>query len=116
MEILHSDNCKKQLIALRDSLEIFGGKWKLLILICLAANLEGADTFLNIKRVLSKISAKVLSKELKELESNHLVERTEQPTKPVTVCYKITEHGRSILPVAEVLMHWGQKHRENILG
>jgi DNA-binding HxlR family transcriptional regulator len=57
----------------------------------------------------------MLSKELKELETNLLITRTEQDTKPATVIYAITEYGKSVLPVTETLVNWGLAHREKII-
>ncbi|MBO9729392.1 MAG: helix-turn-helix transcriptional regulator [Chitinophaga sp.] len=60
------------------------------------------------------ISSKVLSKELKDLEINKLVERTVHDTKPVTVEYSITSYGKTLIPVAEQLLQWGMSHRKVI--
>ena len=67
------------------------------------------------QREIGGISAKMLSQELKQLETNLLVSRTEQDTKPATVAYAITEYGKSVLPVTETLVNWGLAHREKII-
>ena len=60
------------------------------------------------------ISAKMLSKELHELEINLLVTRTVMDTRPVMVSYAITKYGLSVFPVNESLVEWGLNHREQI--
>ncbi|MFH7000771.1 winged helix-turn-helix transcriptional regulator [Flavobacterium bizetiae] len=108
-------NCSEELMAMRDSLDVLGGKWKLMILRFLTNRTHQVINFKKMQREIDGISAKMLSKELKELEINLLVSRTEQQTKPVTVVYAITEYGKSVLPVTETLVNWGLSHREKII-
>jgi len=53
----------------------------------------------------------MLSKELRDLEMNRLVQRTVRNTRPITVEYAITEHGKTLMPVVQALIRWGRKHR-----
>ncbi|UTN03276.1 helix-turn-helix transcriptional regulator [Flavobacterium bizetiae] len=108
-------NCSEELMAMRDSLDVLGGKWKLMILRFLTNRTHQVINFKKMQREIDGISAKMLSKELKELEINLLVSRTEQQTKPITVVYAITEYGKSVLPVTETLVNWGLSHREKII-
>lgn len=107
-------NCNEELLAIRDSLYVLGGKWKLLILRYLTNRTHEAIHFKKLERGLNGISAKMLSKELRELELNLLVSRKVQTTKPITVTYAVTEYGKSVLPVTETLVDWGLQHREKI--
>lgn len=75
---------------------------------------RSADSFQKLQRGITGISAKMLSKELKELEMNLLITRTIQDTKPITVTYAVTEYGKSVFPVTETLVNWGIIHREKI--
>lgn len=84
------------------------------ILIYLSLNRTSRNCFLQIRRDIPGISAKMLSKELKDLETNLLIERTVRNTKPVTVEYTITKHGTTFIPVVERLIEWGIKHRKMI--
>ncbi|MNY54815.1 putative HTH-type transcriptional regulator YtcD [compost metagenome] len=102
-------------MAMRDSLDVLGGKWKLMILRFLTNRTHQVIHFKKMQREIDGISAKMLSKELKELETNLLITRTEQDTKPATVVYAITEYGKSVLPVTETLVNWGLAHREKII-
>jgi len=112
---LREANCSEELMAMRDSLDVLGGKWKLMILRFLTNRTHQVINFKKMQREIDGISAKMLSKELKELETNLLVSRTEQQTKPITVVYAITEYGKSVLPVTETLVNWGLSHREKII-
>jgi DNA-binding HxlR family transcriptional regulator len=113
--VLREANCSEELMAMRDSLDVLGGKWKLMILRFLTNRTHQIIHFKKMQREIDGISAKMLSKELKELETNLLITRTEQNTKPATVIYAITEYGKSVLPVTETLVNWGLAHREKII-
>lgn len=113
--VFREANCSEELMAMRDSLDVLGRKWKLMILRFLTNRTHQVIHFKKMQREIDGISAKMLSKELKELETNLLVTRTEQDTKPATVVYAITEYGKSVLPVTETLVNWGLAHREKII-
>ncbi|MET3038245.1 helix-turn-helix domain-containing protein [Chryseobacterium sp. NRRL B-14859] len=106
--------CTEELFAMRDSLDVLGGKWKLMILRYLTNRTDQQIHFKKMERGIEGISAKMLSKELKELETNLLITRTIQDTKPITVVYAVTEYGKSVFPVTETLVSWGLLHREKI--
>lgn len=106
--------CTEELFAMRDSLDVLGGKWKLMILRYLTNRTDQQIHFKKLERGIDGISAKMLSKELKELETNLLITRTIQDTKPITVVYAVTEYGKSVFPVTETLVNWGLLHREKI--
>lgn len=106
--------CKQQLFGLRDSLEILGGKWKLLIVLYLYNRNDEVNHFKKIQRGIEGISAKMLSKELKDLEINKLVTRTVKDDGQIMVIYELSEYGKTILPIMEILMEWGVNHRTAI--
>jgi DNA-binding HxlR family transcriptional regulator len=105
--------CQKRYLPIRDTLDLVGGKWKLPITHALAA---GPLRFKELQREIGGITARVLSKELKELEMNKLVRREVFATAPVTVQYSLTEAGKSLKPVVMALYKWGEQHRERIFG
>ncbi|SDS35844.1 transcriptional regulator, HxlR family [Mucilaginibacter mallensis] len=113
-QIKQEATCEQELIAIRDSLEILGGKWKLRIMRHLNNHIAETNTFKKIQREVEGISAKMLSKELQDLETNLLLTRTVMNTRPVTVSYAITEYGMSVFPVTETLVQWGLNHRQKI--
>jgi DNA-binding HxlR family transcriptional regulator len=110
----HSRQCKEALLALRDSATLWSGKWRLYILAYLYIHEEDIIYFKRMQRDLEGISAKMLSKELKEMEINDLLLRTSSDSGPVAVSYALTEYGRTFVPVAEAMLDWGLKHREKV--
>ncbi|GJH40015.1 transcriptional regulator [Capnocytophaga sp. HP1101] len=94
----------------RDALDIIGGKWRIPILMAIA---DGNYRFKDILNAIPKLSAKVLTEELKVLEINLLVERVYDDNTSVTT-YHTTEHARSLSAVTQALEHWGNIHREKI--
>ncbi len=102
-------DCKEQLIAIRDTMILLSGKWKIQIIGWL---LYGKVRFMDLLRGIDGIAAKMLSKELQELEQNELVVRTVMPTKPITVEYALTEHGQTLGGVIEAISGWGVTHRK----
>ncbi len=100
------------MLALCDAMDILNGKWKITILCSLN---EGKKKFKELQRHVGKITGKMLSKELKELEINELVTRTVLDTRPVTVEYELTTYGETLEHVILELISWGLKHRKRIL-
>ncbi|AMR28024.1 hypothetical protein A0257_13610 [Hymenobacter psoromatis] len=103
---------KSQPQAVRDTLEVISGKWKLVIL---AALLARPYRFKELSREIG-ISPRVLSKELQELEAHQLVKRTVCNTRPITVEYASTPHSQSLLRVVQAMSDWGYLHYETIIG
>jgi len=106
------ESCSSKILAVRDALEIFSGKWKIPIIGALIYLEESG--FKELQRMIGDITPKMLSKELKELEMNHLVKRTVLDTRPVTIIYSITDYGRTCQSVIYELHQWGEKHRIKI--
>ncbi|MEP7251074.1 MAG: helix-turn-helix domain-containing protein [Ginsengibacter sp.] len=102
----------KDMLALCDAMDILNGKWKIAIMCSLN---EDKKRFKELQRDVGKITGKMLSKELKELEMNELVNRRVLNTKPITVEYSLTSYGNTLEKVIEELVNWGTKHRKRIL-
>lgn len=109
---LSNNVCKSRMMPVQDALDILHGKWKLLILMSLS---EGPMRFKEIQRQVEGITAKMLSKELKDLEINELVQRTVYDTIPVAVEYSRTAYGDSLKKVIEELHAWGVQHRKRVM-
>jgi DNA-binding HxlR family transcriptional regulator len=105
------ETCAAAANSIRDALYVLGGKWKLPILMTLAA---GPRRFRELQKALEDITPKVLSKELKELELNEFITRTVHPTTPVTVEYSLTPYSSSLGKVLSELRDWGAAHRERL--
>ena len=63
-----------------------------------------------LKRQLPSISHKMLSQYLKNLQSENLLIRDEYPEIPPRVEYNLTEKGKSIIPILELMSKWGKDH------
>lgn len=108
-----SDSCRKNIQAVKDTQDLLSGKWKTSIFGMLYFN--GKSRFMELNRHINGIAPKVLSKELKDLEMNHLVKRTVQNTMPITVEYELTEQGKSLKPVLEAMQAWGISYRKSVV-
>ena len=81
----------------------------MIILYCL---MEFAPVRFNqLRRYLKHISDKTLSVNLKELEADGLILRAEYPQIPPKVEYTLTERGKSLMEVLDLLCIWGEEHR-----
>ncbi|MCP9756679.1 transcriptional regulator [Lacihabitans sp. CCS-44] len=96
-------------LAVQDTLNAFHGKWKMPIIGTL---LFGKKRFKEIEREVKKITPRMLSQELKDLEVNGIVTRTVYNTTPVTVEYELTPSGQELHLVMEAMIHWGLQHRQ----
>lgn len=105
--------CASAMLPVRDALDVISGKWKLMILISISS---GNNRFREIERSIPKITSKVLSKELKDLEEHQLIKRTVYDDSPVIVDYKTTEYASSLGNVIKELRDWGVNHRKKIIG
>lgn len=106
------DECTSRHRAVRDTLDVIGGKWKIIILTVL---LERSMQFNALCREIG-ISPRILTRELRDLEVNKLVSRTEQETRPVTVVYAATPHADTLAPLIAALSDWGYQHYEAMSG
>jgi DNA-binding HxlR family transcriptional regulator len=107
-----SPACRSRHHAVRDTLDVVGGKWKLVILAVLR---ERKYRFKELSRAIG-ISPSILSKELQELEMNQLVKRTVYKTSPLTVEYERTPYSNTLTEVLDAMSQWGDLHRETIVG
>lgn len=111
--MLTRGGCPKNMLSIRDALEALEGKWKLLILFSLSS---GPKRFKELSKEVNGITDKILSKELKNLETNKLIKREVYDTFPPAVVYTITPHGISLEKVMDELHYWGLAHRKKIMG
>ena len=100
-------------LAVNDTMNVISGKWKLPIM---GSLLFGKKRFKELAREIPKITPRMLSKELKDLEVNGVITRTVHGTIPVTVEYELTKSGESFNEVLDVMVKWGLQHRKNSMG
>lgn len=106
--------CSRSLLAIRDAMELLNGKWKIPILGALIY--IKTARFAELQKMIGNITPRMLSKELKELEFNRLVERKVVSTQPIAIEYEITPHGESCEVILKALEQWGNMHRKEIIG
>ena len=89
------------------TLNFIGGKYKALILWHLS---EGKLRFTELRRQIGNATPKVLTQQLRELESSELIHREVYADIPPKVEYSLTDTGRSLLPVIKAMQDWGAAH------
>jgi DNA-binding HxlR family transcriptional regulator len=109
----HTPVYRRHLMPVHDIVQLLSGKWKLDIICSLTFSKRH---FMELQRDVKGISAKMLSKELQELEVNELIIRTAFDTKPITVAYELSEYGNTIIPVIHTMAAWGEQHRSRIMS
>lgn len=105
--------CRKAHWAIQDTLYVLNGKWKLVLLAILIG--EGPKRFGELARA-AKISPRILSKELQELEVNQLVSRKICDTKPIAVEYSAMPYALTLKEVLDAMSRWGENHRLKIIA
>ena len=88
------------------TLELIGGKYKALILWHLS---EGKLRFSQLKKVVSA-TPKMLTQQLRELESQQLIRREVFAVVPPKVEYSLTELGQSLMPILVAMRDWGANY------
>ncbi len=88
------------------ALQVIGGKWKLLIVWNL---ISGGKRFNELQRAIGDISTKVLSDQLKQLESDGVLTRHATETRPPQVTYSLTPFGYGLEPVMQAMYAWAKK-------
>ncbi len=92
------------------ALDVIGGKWKPLVLYQLK---EGTLRFSQVlAKVQPRITQRMLTKELRELESDGLITRKVYAEVPPRVEYSLTERGESLIPILDQLCEWGYEHMD----
>jgi DNA-binding HxlR family transcriptional regulator len=94
------------------ALDVVGGKWKMPILWRLK---DRVWRYGELKRSLGRVTHKMLTEQLRELENDGLVHRKVYPEIPPKVEYSLTEKGKTVIPVIEKLREWGEFYRDDRL-
>ena len=98
---------EKENCPVETTLEMIGGKYKALILWHLA---EKQLRFSELRRAITNATPKMLTQQLRELETNELIHREVFPVIPPKVEYSLTETGRSLLPILIAMRDWGSTY------
>ena len=94
------------------TLSLIGDKWKILILRDL---LKRTMRFGQLQKSIGKVSQKVLTSQLRDMEAHGLVHREAFAEIPPRVEYSLTETGLSLEPVIDSMLAWGQNYQEKYL-
>ncbi len=90
-----------------STLDLIGGKYKALILWHLS---DSTLRFSELRKVISGATAKMLTQQLRELETQKLIHREVFPVIPPKVEYSLTDLGRSLLPILVAMRDWGANY------
>lgn len=93
---------------LEAALDIIGGKWKGIIIYRL---LDGKMRFNELRRVIPAITHRMLTRQLRELESDGLLVRSVQTEGSIKVEYSLNAYGIALKPILLKLRTWGEKVR-----
>ena len=89
------------------SLDIIGGKWKMPIIWRLK---DDSKRYGELRRSLPKVTHKMLTQQLRELEEAEIITRKVYPEVPPKVEYSLTLLGKSVIPVIDMLHEWGEEY------
>lgn len=96
--------------AVEAAIEAIGGKWKGPILY----HLETTKRFNELHRLLPNVTQRMLTKQLRELERDGIVQRTVYAEVPPRVEYNLTDFGRTLEPVMRELEKWGTQYLQKL--
>ena len=94
--------------AVTTTLSVIGGKWKPVILHCLR---DTTLRFGELMLMIPGITQKMLTQQLRDLESDGIVHREVYAEVPPRVEYSITVYGSSLFPVLDAMETWGKAHQ-----
>ena len=101
--------CPRMDCAVDAAMSVIEGRWKTVIL-CKMSREGRPLRFKEMVEGIQGISARILTKQLKEMESDKLIVRQEFAESPPRVEYSLTERGRSLGPVLRMLSDWGREN------
>ena len=109
-------NSRKEVLdcPVESALAVLGGRWKAQILWNLLY--EGPLRYGQLKRAVPGVAETVLIRQLRELESDGVIERHELKGVPPAVEYALTPLGESLRPVMEAMLDWSVRHRRDVLN
>ncbi|CUX41057.1 winged helix-turn-helix transcriptional regulator [Clostridium sp. C105KSO13] len=108
------DGCLMRETCLKEDLcpmvlvqKLLSGKWKILILWLLSNKTLRYNELL---RRMPGVTRKMLTKQLRSLEEDHLITRHAYPLVPPKVEYEITEMGKQLVPIMEMMHEFGASY------
>lgn len=98
---------------IQQTIALIGDKWKIIVICTLK---DGTKRFGELQRALDGITPKVLTRQLRDLERDGIVQRTIFPEVPPRVEYTLTPLGRSLFPILDQLHEWAAKNSAALLA
>ncbi|MBM7096195.1 helix-turn-helix transcriptional regulator [Bacillus sp. H-16] len=89
------------------TLKVIGGKWKVIILCHLET---GKKRTSELKKLMPQVTQKMLTQQLRELESDGVITRTVYNQVPPKVEYALSDYGQSLRPILDSMCKWGNGH------
>ncbi|GAA0730497.1 helix-turn-helix domain-containing protein [Clostridium malenominatum] len=90
------------------TMDLIGGKWKPLIIWHLGT--KGTQRFNELRKLIPQITQKMLTQQLRELESDNLVIRKVYPQVPPKVEYSLSDLGETLMPILSMMCNWGNDY------
>lgn len=98
---------------IRDIISRISSKWAMLVLVTLHSN--GTMRFNDIQKSIGEVSQRMLTVTLRSLEADGLIHRKVYPEVPPRVEYKLSERGKSLMPLLQSLIDWALEHANAIM-
>lgn len=92
------------------TIDVIGGKYKMQIIWYLQ---DKVLRYNELQKAIPQATPKMLSQQLKELIADGLVHRKLYPVVPPKTEYSLTELGKTLVPVVDVMCEWGEKYYEH---
>lgn len=102
-----------EMCPIRNVIARFGNKWALLTVLTIGE--QGVVRFNELSRLIPDVSSRVLSSTLRTLEADGFVDRKAYATVPPKVEYRLTEVGKSLLPLIHQLTEWAQANMKKVM-
>ncbi len=114
--MIRKEDCSSiiEICPIRNVVARFGNKWSLIVLLII--NDAGTVRFNELCRMIPDISTRVLSGTLRTLEADGLIERKVYAQVPPKVEYRLTDTGKSLVPIIHQLTDWALANMKNIIS
>lgn len=103
-----------EMCPVRNVIARFGNKWALLTVLIIGE--QGVVRFNELSRLIPDVSSRVLSSTLRTLEADGFIDRKVYAVVPPKVEYRLTEVGKSLLPLIRQLTEWAQTNMKRVMN
>lgn len=103
-----------EICPVRNVIARFGNKWALLTILIIGE--QGVVRFSELSRLIPDVSSRVLSSTLRRLEADGFITRKVYAVVPPKVEYRLTDLGKSLLPLIMQLTEWAQTNMKRIMS